>query len=87
MLVAVKNLLHAPAAQSLTLWPLEILSPIGLTHRYSSCDSLSQCLLIRGAGKLQQAESAQLADQVCGLLGGCQGILGTGDNFYQCVRL
>lgn len=35
-------------------------------------------------GGLQQQQSALLADQVCGLLGGCQGILGTGDNFYQC---
>ena len=39
-----------------------------------------------GAGRLQQAETAQLADQVCGLLGGCQAVIGTGDNFYQCVR-
>ncbi|KAK9918357.1 hypothetical protein WJX75_003475 [Coccomyxa subellipsoidea] len=35
-------------------------------------------------GGLQQAETAQLADQVCGLLGGCQAVIGTGDNFYEC---
>lgn len=38
------------------------------------------------AGGAQQAESAQLADQVCGFLGGCQAVIGTGDNFYECVR-
>lgn len=38
------------------------------------------------AGGLQQSETAQLADQVCGLLGGCQAVIGTGDNFYECVR-
>ncbi|BDA48911.1 probable tartrate-resistant acid phosphatase type 5 [Coccomyxa sp. Obi] len=35
-------------------------------------------------GGAQQAESAQLADQVCGFLGGCQAVIGTGDNFYEC---
>lgn len=32
------------------------------------------------AGSLQQNETAQLMDQVCGLVGGCSFVLNTGDN-------
>lgn len=34
------------------------------------------------AGGLQQQQVAELADQVCGLLGGCAFVDSTGDNFY-----
>jgi len=35
-------------------------------------------------GAAQQRETAVLMDNVCGLFGGCQFVLNTGDNFYDC---
>ncbi len=35
-------------------------------------------------GGIQQAETALEMDRVCQYVGGCNFVVGTGDNFYEC---